>query len=198
MHPRLELLPLPWAGLAPQGATGTLLRRENTTEHNSQSGDSTTLVEGPPSQEWQQGGLWFGAVSCLGALWRRLWRRRSRDGFEAVSGDRSLGPCCKLSTLPSPGKHLPHQGGKLQGMTCCSFPNKPEPGLLDKELLRLSSAVGKAGASSQNPAQSQLGRSGRFGKRCTQVLNERESECARSLHIPEDLELLQAPPDWRV
>lgn len=44
---------LPWAGLAPQGATGMLLRRENTTEHNSQSGDSTTLMEGPHSQEWQ-------------------------------------------------------------------------------------------------------------------------------------------------
>lgn len=56
MHPRLELC-LPWAGLTPQGATGTLLGRENTTEHNSQSGDSTGLVEGPPWQEGQQGGL---------------------------------------------------------------------------------------------------------------------------------------------
>lgn len=41
-------------------------------------------------------------------------------------------------------------------MTCSSFPNKPEPGLLDKEFLRLSSAAGKTGVpatgSCPNPA----------------------------------------------
>lgn len=78
-------------------------------------------------------------------------------------------------------------------MTCSSFPNKPEPGLLDKEFLRLRSAVGRAGASSQNPALVQLGRSGRLGK-CgvLQPAEVLELECVRSPSIPEELELLHA------
>lgn len=78
-------------------------------------------------------------------------------------------------------------------MTCSSFPNKPEPGLLDKELLRLRSAVGRVGASSQNPALVQLGRSGRFGK-CgvLQPAEVLELKCVRSPSIPEELELLHA------
>lgn len=78
-------------------------------------------------------------------------------------------------------------------MTCSSFPNKPEPGLLDEEFLRLSSAAGKTGASSHwilpKPSWGGVGGLGSVVC-CTQVLDEWESECARSPRIPEELELL--------
>lgn len=61
-------------------------------QHNPHGGASLTGMAA--------GGLCFGAVSCLGALWRCLWHGRSGDVFDAVSGDRSLAPCCKLGTFP--------------------------------------------------------------------------------------------------
>lgn len=122
IHPRLELTACHGLASLPRELLARYYGEKTQQSTTARAETAQPSWKGLTGRNGSGGGLCFGAVSCLGALWRRLWHGRSGDVFDAEFGDRSLGPCCKLSTFPSPGKHLPHQGGKLQGMTCSCFP----------------------------------------------------------------------------